>query len=160
MSHIEIRPAVITDAALILQFIKDLARYEKAEDQVSANLQDIESSIFGPQSKVKSIICSMGQKPVGFAVYFYNYSTWQGKNGLYLEDLYISPEYRQFGAGKRMLKYLAKKAVQEDCGRFEWNVLDWNEPAIKFYESIGAKAKSEWIGYQLAGDALTTFSQD
>lgn len=92
-------------------------------------------------------------------MYFFNYSTWQGRRGLYLEDLYVSPEYRGSGAGKALLRHLARIAVTGGCGRFEWSVLDWNEPAIKFYESIGAKAKSEWVGYQLAGEALVAFSE-
>lgn len=93
-------------------------------------------------------------------MYFYNYSTWLGKKGLSLEDLYVSPKHRGVGAGKKLLKHLAKIAVSQDCSRFEWAVLGWNEPAIKFYESIGAKQKSEWIGYQLAGDALYEFSRN
>ncbi|VUD42282.1 hypothetical protein TDB9533_00660 [Thalassocella blandensis] len=159
MSQIVIRPAVKTDAALILKFIKDLARYEKAEDQVIAQVTDIERTIFGPDATVEAIICTLDDTAIGFAVYFYNYSTWQGKNGLYLEDLYVDPEFRNVGAGKAMLKFLAQNALAKNCGRFEWNVLDWNEPAIQFYESIGAKPKSEWVGYQLAGEALEAFSR-
>ncbi|HEY8569978.1 GNAT family N-acetyltransferase, partial [Microbulbifer sp.] len=102
--------------------------------------------------------CNIDNKPVGFAVYFFNYSTWLGKNGLYLEDLYISPEYRGAGAGKALLKHLAKIAVSKNCGRFEWSVLDWNEPAIRFYQSIGAKSQDEWVGYRLAGNALEEFA--
>ncbi len=96
--------------------------------------------------------------PIGFAVYFFNYSTWQGKPGLYLEDLYISPDYRSSGAGKALLRHLAKLALEKNCGRFEWAVLDWNKPAIEFYESIGARAHGEWVKYRLAGEALKTFA--
>jgi GNAT superfamily N-acetyltransferase len=120
------------------------------------------TEIYQSKSRCKSLnalICSKEASPIGFAVYFYNYSTWQGRKGLYLEDLYIMPEYRGIGAGIQLLKYLARKAVFENCGRFEWSVLDWNEPAIKFYQSIGAKPKSEWVGYQLVGDALLKFSE-
>ena len=157
MKDVQIREAVKDDSALILSFVKELARYEEAEHEVVATEADIETSIFGPDSTVYALICESHGRPIGFAVYFFNYSTWQGKNGLYLEDLYVSPEARGIGAGKALLKHLAKIAVENNCGRFEWNVLHWNEPAIQFYESIGAKPKSEWLGYQLAGEALQTF---
>jgi GNAT superfamily N-acetyltransferase len=158
VSQVVIREAVVEDAELILGFVKDLARFEKAEDEVVATVSDIQAAIFGGDVTAKAIIGELDGKPVGFAVYFYNFSTWLGKKGLYLEDLYITPEYRGLGAGKSMLQYLAKQAVAENCGRFEWSVLDWNEPAIQFYESIGAKPKSEWLGYQLVGAALTAFA--
>ncbi len=157
MNEILIREATIIDSKTILGFVKDLARYEKAEHEVVADVSDIEYSIFGANSSVKAIICEQNNIPIGFAVYFYNYSTWLGQNGLYLEDLYVSPKYRSLGTGKKLLKYLARLAVSNNCGRFEWNVLNWNEPAIKFYESIGAIAKSEWVGYQLSGEALIAF---
>lgn len=153
-----IRPAILSDSPMIYQFIKDLALYEKEPEAVTATLDDIETSIFGPNSTVEGLICEHEGKPIGFAVYFYNYSTWLGKNGLYLEDLYVSPEYRGLGAGKALLKTLAQKAVQENCGRFEWSVLDWNTPSIQFYESIGAKPKTGWLGYQLTGDTLLNFA--
>lgn len=159
MKDIQIREAVVEDSPLILNFIKGLAAYEKAEHEVTADVHDIEVSIFGEDSTVKALICFKEELPIGFAVYFYNYSTWQGRKGLYLEDLYIKPEYRGNGAGCELLKYLAKIAVNEGCGRFEWSVLDWNEPAIQFYKSIGAKEKTEWVGYQLSGDALLQFSK-
>ena len=107
----------------------------------------------------KQIICTIDSTPVGFAVYFFNYSTWLGRNGLYLEDLYVSPGYRGKGAGKHLLAYLAKEAVEGDCGRFEWRVLDWNKPSIDFYESLGAKPQSEWIGYRLSGSALENLAR-
>ncbi|AJQ95997.1 acetyltransferase [Gynuella sunshinyii YC6258] len=158
MSLLSIREAVVSDSGQLLQFIKELACYEKAEQEVVATVEDIERSIFGPDSTVEALLCEQDGKAIGFAVYFYNYSTWLGKNGLYLEDLYISPEYRHFGAGKRLLKYLAQQAVAIGCERFEWSVLRWNEPAIRFYESIGAKAKEELLGYRLSGQALLDFS--
>jgi GNAT superfamily N-acetyltransferase len=158
MKTLRIRAAVAEDSQLILKFIKDLATYEKAGHEVTATIEDIRESIFGSDSPVKALICSKENIPIGFAVFFYNYSTWQGRKGLYLEDLYIMPEYRGIGAGVQLLKYLARKAIAEGCGRFEWSVLDWNEPAIKFYQSIGAKQKTEWVGYQLAGDALSQFA--
>lgn len=159
MKKLEIIEAVAEDSHLILRFIKELAIYEKAEHEVTAKVEDIRESIFGENSTVKALICNLHDQPIGFAVYFYNYSTWQGRKGLYLEDLYIVPEHRGIGAGNQLLKYLANKAVAEGCGRFEWSVLDWNEPAIRFYQSIGARPKSEWVCYQLAGEALLQFSK-
>jgi GNAT superfamily N-acetyltransferase len=158
MSDINIRKATVEDAALILQFITELAIYEKAEEDVLANLTDIENSIFGENTTTHAVICNVGHESVGFAVYFFNYSTWLGKNGLYLEDLYVSPKYRGSGAGKALLKHLAKVAVSKDCGRFEWSVLDWNEPAIQFYDSLGAKPQNEWIGYRMDRSALEIFA--
>lgn len=159
MDTIEIREAVADDSQLILKFVKELALYEKAEHEVVAEEKDIRDSIFGADTTVQALICSLNNIPIGFAVYFYNYSTWQGRKGIYLEDLYISPEYRRAGAGKKLLKYLAGVAVTEGCGRFEWSVLDWNEPALQLYNSIGAKPKSGWISYQLAGEALLQFAK-
>ncbi len=159
MCEIDIRPAVAEDAALILKFITDLAIYEKAEHEVVATEDDIRDSLFAEHSTTEALICTVDGKPAGYGVYFYNYSTWLGRRGLYLEDLYISPQYRGKGAGKAMLQYLARTAVSQKCGRFEWSVLDWNTPAIKFYESIGAKPQDEWIAYRLAGKALQDFAE-
>ena len=159
MKNISIREATIEDSQIILKFIKNLAAYEKAEHEVTAEVKDIQESMFGKGSTVKALICCKEDVPIGYAVYFYNYSTWQGRKGLYLEDLYIMPEHQGNGAGHQVLKYLAQKAVSENCGRFEWSVLDWNEPAIRFYQSIGAQQKSEWVGYQLAGEALVRFAK-
>ena len=155
---IEIRQATIEDSALILRFVTELAIYEKAENEVIAKQSDIENSIFGKDSSAKAVICSINNQPVGFAVYFFNYSTWLGKHGLYLEDLYVSQEYRGAGAGKALLKHLAGIALSKNCGRFEWSVLDWNEPAIQFYRSIGAISQDEWVGYRLTGKALEEFA--
>lgn len=158
MSNIHIREATATDSALILGFITELARYEKADHEVVANESDIGESLFEEDATANAVICCLGDTSVGFAVYFYNYSTWLGKNGLYLEDLYVSPEYRDIGAGKALLKYLAKLAVSKQCGRFEWSVLDWNASAIKFYQSFGAKPQDEWVAYRLDGQALLDFA--
>lgn len=155
---IKIRQANSDDSPIIHQFVIDLAQYEKAEDQVTATIDMIRSSIFDSNGAIDARICEYDGEPIGFAVFFYNYSTWQGKKGLYLEDLYISPSHRGKGAGKAMLQHLAKLAVDQDCGRFEWSVLDWNSPAIDFYESIGALPKDEWIMYQLADERLTAFA--
>lgn len=159
MSSLSIRKATVDDSGQILQFIRELAIYEKAEHEVVATEATIAESIFGPESTVHAVICEKDGKPIGFAVYFYNYSTWLGKNGLFLEDLFVTPSERGSGAGKALLRYLARVAVSKGCGRFEWNVLDWNEPAIRFYESIGACPQSEWIGYRLTGQALLDLAE-
>jgi GNAT superfamily N-acetyltransferase len=155
---LSIRKAVPADAATIHAFIVELAVYEKAEHEVKASIAEIESSIFSADSPTKALICEMNGEAIGFAVYFYNYSTWQGKKGLYLEDLYVSLKHRGLGAGKFLLRHLAQIAVEEGCGRFEWSVLDWNQPAIDFYDSVGAKAQAEWVKYRLAGDDLLNFA--
>lgn len=158
MSTLNIKNATIEDSSMILRFVKELARYEKAEHEVLATEVDIKNSLFGESSTTNAVICYLNSEPIGFAVYFFNYSTWLGKNGLYLEDLYVSPDHRSVGAGKALLKHLANIAVSKQCGRFEWSVLDWNEPAINFYKSIGAESQDEWVGYRLTGQALTTFA--
>ena len=158
MNRLHIREATPGDAPLILRFIRELAEYERALSEVGATEEMLVQSLFGPEANARSLICEQGEEAIGFALYFYNYSTWQGKYGIYLEDLYISPEYRGIGAGKALLQHIARIAVAEDCGRFEWSVLDWNEPSIAFYESFGAKAKSEWVGYRLSGEALKNFA--
>ena len=160
MSEIKIREATIEDSSLILNFVKELAKFERAAFEVSAAAEDIQRSIFGVDSSVHALICSINNKPIGFAVYYYNYSTWLGKNGLFLEDIYITPKYRGKGAGKKLLKHLVKIAVSKGCGRFELSVLDWNKPAMKFYESIGAKPLTEWISYRLEGKALRDFANN
>lgn len=157
MPNITIRPAQPDDVALILRFIRELAAYERAEDEVVATEADLRQSLFG-EGPARALICSVDGVEAGFAVYFFNYSTWQGRKGLYLEDLYLTPAYRQVGAGKALLQHLARIAVAEGCGRFEWSVLTWNEPALQFYRSIGAWAMDEWVRYRLAGPALAQFA--
>ncbi len=155
---LSIRQATADDSQQILTFITELAIFEKAEDEVEASVEDIKRTLFSDKATAHCVICEEQGSPIGFAVFFYNYSTWQGKNGVYLEDLYVTPDARGKGAGKALLKYLAKHAVDNNCGRFEWSVLDWNQPAIDFYESFGAKAKSEWLGYRLSGKELEEFA--
>jgi|SRR5690606_24399063 GNAT superfamily N-acetyltransferase len=152
--NLHIRPANADDAALILRFITDLAIYEKAEHEVKTDAAGIHASLFAADSSAQALICERDGQPIGYAVYFFNYSTWLGKNGLYLEDLYVDPAQRGTGAGKALLRHLAKMAVDKGCGRFEWAVLDWNQPAIDFYESLGARPQSEWTTYRLTGQAL------
>nr|WP_322940491.1 GNAT family N-acetyltransferase [Pseudomonas sp. s4] len=157
---INIRPATPDDAELILRFITELAIYEKAEHEVKTDAAGIRDSLFADGSTAHGLICENDGQPIGYAVYFFNYSTWLGKHGLYLEDLYVSPESRGLGAGKALLRHLAQLAVARGCGRFEWSVLDWNTPAIDFYESFGARPQSEWTTYRLTGQALLDFAAD
>lgn len=156
--NITIRSAQIEDSALILRFITELAVYEKAGDQVAATVESIGASLFDEDSPARALICEVDGEPAGYAVYFFNYSTWQAKKGLYLEDLYISPAMRGVGAGKYLLQQLAAIAVENGCGRFEWSVLDWNQPAIDFYLSIGAQPQDEWVRYRMAGSPLRDFA--
>ena len=159
MSNITIRPANINDCETILQFVIDLAVYEKARNEVLADQSHIRATLFSEDPKAFCLICEIDGQPVGFAVYFYNYSTWLGKHGVYLEDLYVAPERRGSGAGKALLKELASIAIKNKCGRLEWSVLDWNEPAIKFYEAMGAKPQDGWTVYRLTGDSLLEFAE-
>lgn len=155
-----IRPASPADAGTILRFIRELAAYEKAAHEVLATEESVRESLFGPSSVTRGVILETAEgEPAGFAVWFMSYSTWQARNGLYLEDLYVSPEHRGSGAGRMLLRYLARIAVEEGCARFEWSVLDWNEPAIRVYEAIGAEPQAEWIRYRLDGERLKAFAE-
>ncbi|MFT4629692.1 MAG: GNAT superfamily N-acetyltransferase [Arenicella sp.] len=158
MSSINIREANSGDTQQILDFILELAIYEKAEHEAKANAEHIHATLFCESPKVHALIAESNGSAVGFAVYFYNYSTWLGKHGIYLEDLYVSPTDRGSGAGKALLKELSKIAVANDCGRVEWSVLDWNITAIDFYLAMGAKPQDEWTVYRLTGDALNKFA--
>ncbi|MEP5230912.1 MAG: GNAT family N-acetyltransferase [Alloalcanivorax sp.] len=149
-----LRDARRGDVADLLRLIRDLARYEKAEDQVEADVPQLAATLFGEGATAHAMVAEEDGLIVGLAIYFFNYSTWQGRNGLYLEDLFVEPEQRGAGIGKALLARLAALAVDRDCGRFEWSVLDWNTPAIDFYESLGARPQSEWVRYRLEGDAL------
>jgi GNAT superfamily N-acetyltransferase len=155
---LHIRNASADDAALILRFITDLAIYEKAEHEVKTDVAGIRDSLFGEGSTTHALICEQDGVAIGFAVYFFSYSTWLGKHGIYLEDLYVAPEHRKLGAGKALLRHLAQLAVAKGCGRMEWAVLDWNTPAMEFYESFGARPKDDWISYRLTGQALLDFA--
>jgi len=159
MSNISIRPAVSNDCKVILHFITELAIYEKAEHEVLATEESIKQSIFSENSQVFALICEHQGEAIGIAIYFYSYSTWLAKSGLYLEDLYISQAFRGQGAGKKLLKHIANIALDNDCARFEWRCLDWNQPSRDFYESVGAVAQSEWVGYRLTGKALSDFAK-
>lgn len=149
-----IRKAVESDVPVILRFIRDLAEYEKLSHEVVATEDTIRGSMFSINPKTYGLIAEVDGKPVGFAVYFYNFSTFLGRNGIYIEDVYVMPEHRGAGIGKAIFKYLAAQAVAEGCGRLEWWVLDWNKPAIDFYLGMGAISMSEWTVQRIQGDAL------
>lgn len=154
MTNLVIRAAVPGDEATILQFVRDLAEYEKLLHEVEASEADIARDLFGPAPKVFCDIAEWEGKPVGFALWFYTYSTFQGRHGIWLEDLYVDPSLRGQGLGKALLVHLAQRCVSEKLGRFEWWVLDWNEPSIKFYKSQGGVMQDEWTKVRIDGAAL------
>jgi GNAT superfamily N-acetyltransferase len=149
-----IRPATPDDIPEILAFIRELAEYEKEPASAVATHADLLRDGFGPEKRFHCLIAEWHGQPVGFALYFYNYSTWRGHAGIYLEDLFVRPAFRGKGIGKALLSSVAAIAIAEGCPRFEWAVLDWNTPAIDFYNSLGATPMSEWTTMRLAGDAL------
>ncbi|HEX4535244.1 MAG TPA: GNAT family N-acetyltransferase [Rhizomicrobium sp.] len=151
---LQIRPAARGDEGLILAFVRELAQYERALDAVEATTAQLASVLFGANPRAFCDIAQWDGAPAGFAVWFYNFSTWRGRHGIYLEDLFVKPELRGHGIGKALLVHLAKRAVAEGCGRFEWAVLNWNTPSIDFYKSLGAEPMAEWTGYRLSGAAL------
>lgn len=152
--HFTLRKATREDVPLILSFIRELAEYEKLAHEVQASEQDLLSSLFGETPAAEVVIGEYAGEAVAFALFFHNYSTFLGKAGLYLEDLYVRPTMRGKGLGKLMLSYLAHLALERNCGRFEWWVLDWNTPAIEFYRGIGAQPMDEWTVQRVTGEAL------
>jgi GNAT superfamily N-acetyltransferase len=150
----KIRPARKEEVGIVLQLIHDLAHYEKAPNEVEATEKELLATIFIDNPKVFCDVVEVDGEIVGMAIWFLNYSTWQGKHGIYLEDLFIKPEYRGHGYGKALLKHLAKICDEKGYGRFQWWVLDWNSPAIEFYRSLGAVAMDEWTVYRVSGNAL------
>ncbi|USJ02036.1 GNAT family N-acetyltransferase [Xanthomonas prunicola] len=154
----QIRSATPDDVPLLHELITALAAYEREPDAVKASLEDLRTSLFGEGATAHALICEQDGQALGFAVYFFNYSTWLGRNGLYLEDLFVRPEARGKGAGLALLRHLAQLAVQRGCGRFEWSVLDWNQPAIDFYQAVGARPMDGWTVYRLDGERLAAFA--
>ena len=154
-----IRPAITEDAATIVAFILALAKYEQLEHEAKAGEADILRDLFGAEPKVFCEIAEWAGKPVGFALWFYTYSTFQGRHGIWLEDLYVDPELRGKGIGKALLTDLARRCVVEKLGRFEWWVLDWNEPSIEFYKSQGGVMQDEWTKVRVEGEALMRLGQ-
>jgi GNAT superfamily N-acetyltransferase len=157
-----IRPARVGDVATIHALIRELALYEKLEHQAVATEEQIGASLFGPGSPHAEVLVAEPEEAgriVGFALFFHNYSTFLGRRGLYLEDLFILPEHRRKGYGTALLRALARLAVDRGCGRFEWAVLDWNEPATRFYESLGAQQLTEWRIFRVTGEALSRLAR-
>jgi GNAT superfamily N-acetyltransferase len=149
-----VREAQSSDIDQIHRLIVDLATYERAPDEVKATPDQLRAALFGPQPAAFALVAEVNEMVVGFALYFRNFSTWEGVHGLYLEDLYVMPEYRGSGLGKAMLRSLAALAVERGYARVEWEVLDWNKPSIEFYRSLGAVPMEEWTVYRLSGPAL------
>jgi GNAT superfamily N-acetyltransferase len=158
-ADLTIRVAVRDDAATILTFIKDLAEYEKLSHEVVADEAALRATLFGARPAAEVLIAELAGAPVGFALFFPSYSTFLAKPGLYLEDLFVRPAARGKGVGRALMSALARIAVARDYGRFEWSVLDWNEPALRFYRSLGAKPQSEWTVQRLTGAPLAALAE-
>jgi GNAT superfamily N-acetyltransferase len=160
LTDLRIEPATERDVPVVLSLIKALAEYERMARDVVADEALVHASLFGAAPSAEVVLARVGAEPVGFAVWFHNYSTFLGRRGLYLEDLFVMPEWRGRGIGRALLVHLAKVAVERKCGRLEWSVLDWNEPAIRFYRSLGAKPMNDWTVYRLTGDDLARLAAD
>ena len=156
---IEVRLARPDDAALVLQFIRQLAEYEKLSHQVVATEAQLRQTLFGARPAAEALIAELDGVPAGFALFFHNYSTFLARPGIYLEDLFVSPAFRRQGVGRALFTRVARLAVERQCGRFEWSVLDWNAPAIAFYRSLGAEPLSDWTIFRLTGEALDRASR-
>ena len=156
--NFQIRPARVQDVPIILDLIRDLATYERAPDEVTATEEQLVDVLFSERPAAEVLLAFERESPVGFAVYFYNFSTWLGRPGLYLEDLFVKPEKRGKGYGRALLVELAKIARDRGCGRMEWAVLDWNEPAIKFYRALGAQPMHEWTVFRLTRDEIASLA--
>jgi GNAT superfamily N-acetyltransferase len=158
MSQISIRPAREDEVPLVLQFVRELAEYEHLLHEAVATEERVRRDLFGPRPYAEVVFACLDDEPVGFALFFHNYSTFLGKPGIYLEDLFVRPTARSRGVGKALLGWLAAEAVKRDCGRLEWAVLDWNETAIRFYRSLGARAMDEWTVFRVDGEALAALA--
>jgi GNAT superfamily N-acetyltransferase len=157
---VRIDPATPADVPLVLSFIRELAEYERMADAVENDEELLREVLFGPRPAAEVVIARTGQEPVGFALFFHNYSTFVGRRGLYLEDVYVRPEARGQGIGRQLLSHLARLALERGCRRFEWWVLNWNESAIRFYESLGAVPMDEWTTFRLTGEPLARLARD
>jgi len=153
-----IRPATLADVPTILRFIRELAAYEREPDAVEATEASLSLALFGEHPAAEAVIAEEAGMAVGFALFFHNFSTWTGRRGLYLEDLYVTPDARGQGAGRALLAHLARLALDRGCARFEWSVLDWNTPAVVFYRKIGAVPMEEWTIQRVTGDALVALA--
>jgi len=155
-----ISPAKPADVSLILSLINELADYENLRHESVATEASIDKALFGPEPRAEAVIARLDDEPAGFALFFHNFSTFLGKPGLYLEDLFVRPAYRGRAIGKSLLSYLAVLALERDCGRFQWQVLDWNRPSRDFYERLGAQADAAWVNYRMTGDALRRLAEN
>jgi GNAT superfamily N-acetyltransferase len=160
MTNIHIQPASESDLPLVLTFIREFADYVRMAHEVKATEETLHKTLFGPKRYAEVVIARLDDTPVGFAIFFHNFSTFLGKPGLYLEDLFVRPEARGQGVGKALLTYLARLAVERGCGRFEWSVLDWNEPAINFYKRLGAVPLGDATVFRLTGEALRRLASE
>jgi len=156
--HISVRAATPGEMPQVLAFIRELARYERLEDRVVATEADLAAALGGQRPYAEVVFGCLDGAPVGFALFFHNFSTFLGKPGIYLEDLFVRPEARGRGVGERLLAWLARTALERGCARLDWAVLDWNEPSIGFYRRLGAIAQNEWTGYRLSGAALAALA--
>ncbi len=156
---LSIRPATVVDVPVILQLIRDLAAYERAPNEVTATKEQLVDVLFGKKPAAEVLLAFENETPVGFAVFFHNFSTWLGRPGLYLEDLFVKPEMRGKGYGRALLVDLARIARERGCGRMEWAVLDWNDPAIQFYRKLGAKPLDEWTVFRLTRDGIAKLAE-
>ncbi|WP_419809369.1 N-acetyltransferase family protein [Sphingomonas sp.] len=154
-----IRPATPADVPTILRFVRDLAAFEREPDAVEATEAMLHEALFGAHPAAEAVIAEKGE-PLGFALFFHNFSTWTGRRGLYLEDLYVTPAARGRGVGAALLRHLARLAVERDCARFEWSVLDWNVDAVNFYRALGAVGMDEWTVQRVSGDALRKLAKE
>src|SRR5947199_4112883 len=159
VASFKIRQADVEDVSVILELIRDLATYERAPGEVSATEEQLVEVLFGEKPVAEVLLAFEAKSPVGFAVYFYNFSTWLGRPGLYLEDLFVKPEQRGKGYGRALLVDLAKIARDRGCGRMEWAVLNWNDPAIQFYRKLGAQPMNEWTVFRLTGDGIARLAE-
>jgi len=156
---LHVRPATRADVPDIFRFICELAEYERARDQVKTDADALAEQLFGATPGAEVVIGEIDGTPRGFALFFHNFSTWQGKRGLYLEDLYVEQSARGSGLGKALLIHLARLAVERNCARFEWSVLDWNTPALEFYAALGASPMTEWTVHRVDGEALVALAR-
>jgi len=155
---LEIRPATPEDVPTLVRLIKALAEFEQLSHEVTGSAEDLRRSLFGERPYAEAVLAWVDENPVGMALFFHNFSTFLVKPGIYLEDLFVLPEYRRRGIGRALLMHVGNLALARGCGRFEWNVLDWNAPAIEFYQRMGAELKHEWRLCRVTGEALNTFS--
>ena len=157
---LRIEPAQPADAVLIVAMVRELAEYERLLNDVRIIPDDVHRDLFGPRAFAEAVVARVSDEPVGFALWFYNYSTFEGRPGLYLEDLFVRPASRGHGYGESLLRHLARLAIERGCARFEWSVLDWNEPAIAFYRKLGAVPMDDWTVQRVSGDALRALAAD